>query len=593
MHFLPFFKKGEKSMAFDGIVISDIVSELRHTILGGRIYKIYQPEQDELNIVIKSQKENYRLLLSADASLPLVYLMSHAKENPMAAPNFCMLLRKYIGNGRLIDIRQPGFERIVEFTIEHLDEMGDLCRKKLIIEIMGKHSNIIFTDDAGMIIDSIKHISHFVSSVREVLPGRRYVYPPSGDKKNPLLLDASMFAEAICKPLPLARAVYGSITGFSPLMANELAYRAGVDAGLPANALTAVQLDCLYGVFDKMMQDIRGEIYCPQIVFQGNIPIEFSSVPLTMYQDMTIEKRQTISAVLEEYYYKKSLITRIRQKSSDLRKIVSTAIERTAKKYDLQKKQLQDTESREQYRIYGELINTYGYDVRQGADSFCAWNYYTNAETEIPLEPSIPVMENAKRYFAKYNKLKRTYEALSKLTVETEEELEYLQSVSVFLDMTTDEETLAQVKEELIKSGYIKSRLHGQNTKKTAKSKPLHYISSDGFHMYVGKNNLQNDELTFQFANGGDMWFHAKKMPGSHVIVRLNGAEELPDTTYEEAARLAAYYSSGRTSPKVEIDYTERKNLKKPPAARPGFVIYHTNYSMIARPEIDGILKQP
>jgi predicted ribosome quality control (RQC) complex YloA/Tae2 family protein len=282
----------------------------------------------------------------------------------------------------------------------------------------------------------------------------------------------------------------------------------------------------------------------------------------------------------------------MRQKSADLRKIVSTCIERTSKKYDLQLKQLKDTEDRDKYKVYGELINTYGYSVEPGAKSFTALNYYTNEEIEIPLDSTISVLDNSKKYFARYNKLKRTYEALEKLTVETKEELEYLQSVQTFLDMTMDENALLQLKEELTMCGYIKGRYGKKGDKKTVKSKPYHYISSDGFHMYVGKNNIQNDELTFKFANGGDMWFHAKKMPGSHVIVRLEGAEELPDRTYEEAARLAAYYSSGRDNPKVEIDYTERRNLKKPAGAKPGYVIYHTNYSMVAEPSILGISEE-
>lgn len=573
-------------MAFDGIVISNVVTDLREKLIGGRIYKIYQPENDELNIIIKNQKENYRLLLSADASLPLIYLMQLSKENPMAAPNFCMLLRKYIGNGRILDINQPNFERIVEFTIEHLNEMGDLCQKKLVIELMGKHSNIIFLDEQGMIIDSIKHISHMVSSVREVLPGRQYVYPPSGEKKNPLCIDKEGFMEAISKPLSLTKSIYTSVTGFSPLVANEIIYRAGLDSSLPASALDRSQLTCLYQEFEKLIETIRSADYHPQIVYDGHTPIEFASIDLTMYGDKTIERKENISKLLDEYYYKKSVVTRIRQKSADLRRIVATAIERTSKKYDLQQKQLQDTVSRETYKIYGELINTYGYGVSQGEKSFRAFNYYTNEEIEIPLDPNISVMENAKKYFAKYNKLKRTYEALSSLVVETKEELEYLNSVAAFLDMTLDENSLSQLKEELIQSGYIKRKSHKKGDKWSVKSKPFHYISSDGFHMYVGKNNLQNDELTFKFANGGDLWFHAKQMPGSHVIVRMEGAETLPDATYEEAARLAAYYSSGRTSPKVEIDYTERRNLKKPAGAKPGFVIYHTNYSMMAEPDI-------
>lgn len=576
-------------MAFDGVVISNIVYDLKEKLTGGRIYKIYQPENDELNIVIKNNKDSYRLMLSADASLPLIYILGLSKENPMSAPNFCMLLRKHIGNGRIIDVMQPGFERIVEFTIEHLDEMGDVCRNKLIIEIMGKHSNIIFTDHKGMIIDSIKHVSHLVSSVREVLPGRRYEYPPDGGKINPMELDRGLFDSTVMtKTADACKAIYTSLTGFSPVVANEICYRADIDPRTSVAEL-GEGADRLYKCTMDIVDQIKRRDYDPVIVFDGYKPVEFSSVMLTMYSDKQIEHRNSISELLDEYYYRKALVTRMRQKSTDLRRIVQTAIERTSRKYDLQMKQLKDTENREKYKVYGELINTYGYSVKQGEKSFKALNYYTNEEIIIPLDSQIPVMDNAKRYFAKYNKQKRTCEALTKLTVETREELEHLQSVQAFLDMAVDEAALAEVKEELTMCGYIRGHYGSKNNKKKVKSKPYHYVSSDGFHMYVGKNNLQNDELTFKFANGKDMWFHAKKMPGSHVIVKLMEADELPDQTYEEAARLAAYYSSGRTNPKVEIDYTERKNLKKPAGAKPGFVIYHTNYSMVAEPDISGI----
>ena len=580
-------------MAFDGIVISNVVSDLKKKLIDGRIYKIYQPEKDELNIVIKNNRDSYRLLLSADASLPLIYLMQLSKENPMTAPNFCMLLRKHINNGRIVDICQPNFERIVEITIEHLNELGDLCRKKLIIEIMGKHSNIIFADESGMIIDSIKHISHMVSSVREVLPGRQYAYPPSGDKISPFLVDREYFDSVIMtKPCNVTKALYTSIVGFSPLAAGELAYRAGIDGAVSVDAVDGVSRDNLYQSLVCLIEDIKNERYTPLIVFDGYTPIEFSSVKLTMYQDKELRFKEDISSVLDEYFYKRSAVTRIRQKSADLRKIVATAIERTSKKYDLQIKQLDDTKDREKYRVYGELINTYGYRVKQGEKSFQALNYYTNEEITIPLDPVIPVMDNAKKYFERYNKQKRTYEALSKLTVETAEELLHLKSIQTFLDMSIDENSLSQVKEELIMCGYIKGKYGKKGERKKLRDKPLHYISSDGYHMYVGKNNLQNDELTFKFANGGDLWFHAKKMPGSHVIVKRMGDEELPDSTYEEAGRLAAYYSSGRTNPKVEIDYTERRNLKKPAAAKPGFAIYHTNYSMVAEPDIRDIKEE-
>lgn len=593
-------------MALDGVVISSLVSELKNRLIGGRIYKIYQPEQDEICIIIKNKTEEgnttNRLIISASASLPLMYLTEQTKENPVVAPNFCMLLRKHIGNGRILDITQPDFERIVEFTIEHLDEMGDLCTKKLIVEIMGKHSNIIFTDSKGMIIDSIKHISYQVSSVREVLPGRIYEYPPNKDKANPLLVDESFFMDNIMsKPEPVSKALYTSLTGISPVVANEMAVRCGIDGGVSATSLSAEEKEGLFGTFLAMMEAVREENYTPNIAYNGYEPKEFSAVLLTLYgekiHDVAMPQKdvsglkvfESISQVIEEYYSKKSVVTRIKQRSTDLRKIVSNAIERTSKKYDLQLAQLKDTEKRDKYKVYGELLTAYGYSANQGDAELVCENYYTGKEIAIPLDRDISPMDNAKKYFARYNKLKRTYEALIELTEESRDELDYLLSVQTSLNIASSDSDLEQIKTELIESGYIRGRIDKNKNKKAGKSKPLHYISSDGFHMYVGKNNYQNEEITFKLAGGNDMWFHAKQMPGSHVIVKTDGAVELPDRTYEEAARLAAFYSSGNTNPKVDVDYTARKNLKKPPKAKPGYVIYHTNYSMTIEPDIHGI----
>lgn len=593
-------------MALDGIAISGIVSELRTKLTGGRIYKIYQPESDEICLVIKNRTTGgggtERLVLSADASLPLMYVTERIKENPAIAPGFCMLLRKHIGNGRITGIAQPGFERIVEFTIEHLDEMGDLCTKRLIVELMGKHSNIIFADADGVIIDSIKHISHQISSVREVLPGRRYVFPPSQDKQNPMEIDVNFFMNhVLMRPVSVSKAIYTSLTGISPVMANELAYRAGVDAGMSTASLSMADRERLYQAFDRMRRDILDENYAPCIAYEGYKPKEFGAVQLSMYgqpgdsahlPDGTfcgLKLFSSMSAVIEEYYSGKSVATRMKQRSADLRKIVANAIERTAKKYDLQLAQLKDTEKRDRYRVYGELITAYGYTAQPGARELTCENYYDGQEITIPLDPELSAMENGKRYFAKYNKLKRTYEALSGLAVSSKEELDYLLSVQTSLEFAKVENDLTQIKEELVQSGYIRKHSGRDKGKRQEKGKPLHYVSSDGYDIYVGKNNYQNEELTFKTAVGTDMWFHAKQMPGSHVIVRTEGAQELPDSTYEEAARLAAYYSSGKDAPKVEIDYTLRKNLKKPPKAKPGFVIYHTNYSMTIEPDIHGI----
>lgn len=576
-------------MAFDGTVIANIVYDMHRLLTGGRIYKIYQPEADELLLVIKNQKETYRLLLSASASLPLVYFTSENKQNPLTAPNFCMLLRKHISNGRILSVVQPGMERILEISIEHLNELGDLCQKKLVIEIMGKHSNIIFLDDTSMIIDSIKHISSQVSSVREVLPGRTYTMPPSKGKIalaeiTPAWMTETFFSRANS----LQKAIYSSLSGISPMMANEICFRANLDGSASTASLSSAQQTALYGELIRLKTQLEQKEFSPCIVYQGNTPQEFSALPLSMYTDMEIREFPSISEVLETYYAEKEVVTRIRQKSTDLRKIVSNAIERTAKKYDLQRKQLKDTEKKEKYKVYGELLHTYGYDVKPGQKELTCVNYYDNQEITIPLDGQLNAMDNAKKYFDRYGKLKRTYEALHALVEETHAELLHLESISNALEIARDESDLAMIKEELMEYHYVKR--HGQNKKKSrSKSKPFHYISSDGFHMYVGKNNFQNEELTFKFANGKDMWFHAKKMAGSHVIVKLETAEDLPDRTYEEAARLAAYYSKGKNAPKVEVDYTRRRNLKKPPQAKPGFVIYHTNYSMNIEPDICGI----
>ena len=574
-------------MAFDGITISNIVKELNDTILNGRIAKIAQPENDELLLTIKPAKGQVRLVISASASLPLIYLSKDNKPSPMTAPNFCMLLRKHIANGRIVGISQPSLERIIRFEIEHLDELGDLCRKSLIVEIMGKHSNIIFCNEKGMIIDSIKHVSAQMSSVREVLPGREYFIPDTMKKENPLDIPEENFTqELLSKPMPVGKAIYNSFTGISPVVAEEICHLAGIDSSIPASEMSADLLSHLYRQFTYFMEQVTERKFSPAIYYEGNEPKEFSSLPLTHFSNYQVKSFDSISEVIRTYYSSRDLITRIRQKSSDLRRVVQTALERNRKKYDLQLKQLRDTENRDKYKVYGELIHTYGYNLEDDAKELEALNYYTNEMIKIPLDPQKTPQENAKKYFDRYNKQKRTFEALSELIKETKDEIDYLESVSKSLDIARSEDDLIQIKEELIESGFIRRKQSSKKVKIT--SKPFHYISSDGFHMYVGKNNLQNEELTFHFANGGDWWFHAKKAPGSHVIVKTNG-EELPDRTFEEAARLAAHYSKNSGAEKVEVDYVEKKQVKKPNGSKPGFVVYYTNYSMMIDSDISGI----
>ena len=580
-------------MAFDGITIAAVAKELRSTLMGGRIYKIAQPEADELLLTIKTAEGGQkRLLLSASASLPLIYLTENNKPSPMTAPGFCMLLRKHPQNGRITDVTQPGLERIVHIHVEHLNEMGDLCSKQLIIEIMGKHSNIIFINDENMIIDSIKHISGMVSSVREVLPGRTYFIPETQNKQNPLDVSDDSFKESMtaCN-MPIFKALYGHYTGISPVIAQEICHRADIDGDLSTAFFTESEegpaaLTKLCDTFNSMISDIKRGNFSPVIVYENDAPAEFSALSLTMYPSENTVSYDSVSELLENYYAEKNTVTRIRQKSADLRRIVQTALERNIKKYDLQVKQMQDTEKKDKYKVYGELLNTYGYGIEPGSKSMEALNYYTNEMITIPLDPQLTPSENAKKYFDKYGKLKRTYEALSSLTLEVKEEIEHLESIQTALDIALLEEDLVQIKEELIESGYIRRKGAAKKVKFT--SKPFHYISSDGYHIYVGKNNYQNEELTFKFASGNDWWFHAKGIPGSHVIVKTDG-NELPDNTFEEAARLAAYYSKGKGQDKVEIDYIQKKHVKKPSGGKPGFVVYYTNYSMMIDSDISGI----
>lgn len=574
-------------MALDGIVICAMTKELDTLLTGGRISKIAQPETDELMLTIKNERKQYRLLISAGASLPLIYLTETNKPSPMTAPNFCMLLRKHISGGKLLRIWQPGLERIINFEIEHLNELGDLCRKTLIVEIMGKHSNIIFCREDGMIIDSIKHISSQVSSVREVLPGRSYFIPETQNKLDPLTVSQQDFISTVfSKPMPLAKAVYTSLTGISPLIAEELCHRAALESSRSANSFSENEKLHLFRQFTFLSEDVQNGTFSPNIVSEEGSPLDFSVLPLTQYEDMEVQNFDTASGMLETYYAMKNTITRIRQKSADLRRIVQTALDRNLKKYDLQFKQLKDTDKRDKYRVYGELINTYGYDLEEGAKKLTALNYYTNEEITIPLDETKSPQENAQKYFDKYNKLKRTYEALTDLIRETKEEIEHLESISTSLDIALSEDDLTEIKEELTQYGYIRRHNTGKRMKIT--SHPFHYVSSDGYDIYVGKNNFQNEELTFKTAAGNDWWFHSKGCPGSHVIVKANN-EELPDSTFEEAARLAAYYSKKRGSDKIEIDYIQKKYVKKVAGAKPGFVIYHTNYSMVIDSNISGI----
>lgn len=579
-------------MAFDGFTMAALTKELSEHLTGGRLQKIAQPEPDELLLTIKNNRKNFRLVLSASPSLPLIYLTEQPKTSPLTAPNFCMLLRKHLNGAKIIQISQIGLERVLKIEMENLNELGDLVSKTLIIEIMGKHSNIIFLDEIGKIIDSIKHISSLVSSVREVLPGRDYFIPNTKDKHNPYDITTDEWIQnVVSQPVSVAKGLCNYFTGFSFTMAQEIAYRSGIDGDAPFASLNGNQRSLLFTHLRELISQAREGIFSPEIVFNEKEPVEFAAFPISMYESMEHRNFDSMSQTVETFYGEKEVIQRIRQKSMDIRKNISTLLERNRKKLSIQYKQLKDTEKRDRYKVYGELINTYGYQLTPEDKKLNCMNFYDNKEISIPVDCTLTPAENANKYFNRYNKLKRTFEAVTVQCKETEELIEHLETILTSLDIARQEEDLLLIKQELIDSGYMKSRgrtNRKKNEKAVPKSKPLHYISSDGYDIYVGKNNYQNDSLTFKTATGNDWWFHAKQAPGSHVIIKCNN-EEPPISTFEQAASLAAYYSKNKNADKVEIDYTQKKNVKKPNGSKPGFVVYYTNYSMVASPDISDI----
>lgn len=578
-------------MSFNGITIHALCNELNRELSNTHISKIAQPEKNELIITIKEKRSTKRLLISANASLPLIYLTDNNKVSPATAPNFCMLLRKHINNGFIKSIEQVGFERVIKMTIEHRDEMGDLAEKYLYIEIMGKHSNIIFTNSENMILDSIKHISAAVSSVREVLPGKEYFVPTQEGKVNPLEVSNEEFKELITsKGTSLSKAIMSSFVGFSSVSAIELTERANLDADQSTQSLSEEDIDKLASEFEKLKLDIIEDRITPNIIYDKNSdkPIEFSVFNLKSYESEKASPFNTISEMLETFYYARDIYANMHQRSTDLKKIITNLLSRNQKKLALQNKQLDDTKKKDLMRKRGELIRAYLYMIEDGLDKVTLNDYETGEDITIPLDPTKSPIDNANKYFEKYQKQKRTEIEVSSQIELTKQSLEHLESIKTALDLSETTDDLDSISREMEEYGFIHK--HSSKSKKNAKEKPLHFKTKDGFHIYVGKNNYQNDYITFHLASPEDWWFHAKQITGSHVLVQTKG-KELPDDVYEIASSLAGYYSSGREQNKIEIDYLQKKNVKKPNGSAPGFVIYYTNYSMVVKPEVRDVEK--
>lgn len=570
-------------MSFDGTTVFALICELK-CLEGGRVNKIIQPEKDEIDLIIKTQSGEKRLLLSANPSLPLAYIATNPKITaPLNAPTFCMLLRKHLSSSKILKISGSGFERIINIDFEHYDEMGDLCIKRIVLELMGKYSNIIFTDKSGRILDSIKHVNALMSSVREVLPGLSYIAPSLGNKIS-LLRDGTLISrEEICNVLktfnmPVFKAIYSAFIGMSSSFSAHVTAVSGIDGDMYANSFSDDILLHLSGIIRNTLDGIVNGNFTPSIEYESDMPKDFSVFSLSG------EKCESVSDMIETFYEKRSKKIRINEKSMQLKSIVNMLLERNYKKYELQSSQLKDTDKKEKFMLYGELLKAYAFSLPSGEEKAVVLNYYTNEEITIPLDINLSAMENSQKYYAKYSKLKRTQEALTVQLEKTNHEIMHLESIKTAIEIAQTSDDLLQIKEEMIEYSYMKPAFSKGKKQVKSKSVPMRFTSSDGFEILVGKNNIQNEEITFKIASGNDIWFHAKNMPGSHVILKTGGLSlmDIPDRTIEEAACLAAHFCKGSDQEKVEVDYVERKQVKKVAGAPIGFVIYHTNYSLIA-----------
>ncbi len=580
-------------MSFDGIVMSSLVYELSSLLTNGRIDKVHQPENDEILLSIRNESKNYKLLISASSSNPRVYITKETKTNPMAPPMFCMLLRKHVQSGKIVDIYQYSLDRVLCIDIQSLDELGVLSIKTLIIEIMGKHSNIILIDKkTNKIIDSAKRVPISISSVRQILPGLAYNSPPAQGKLFPINQskeDFISFIDKCEKRLPIYKALYGNIIGLSPLLAREICFRASLDEDLIVGQLEQTSIDNLYIAFKEFYDNINNKVFSPTMIMSEDKSeiIAFSAIELLQYGKLPKEHYSSTNELLEDFYVTRDKVDRIKHKSVDLRKSISVKLDRTLNKFAKQKEELIEAEGREIYKIYGDLLTANIHRIEKKQTSVVLENYYKEdlEKVKIALDPRLSPIQNAQKYYKKYNKLKNAYHLVSEQIIKTQEEIDYLENILISLENCTEIRELEEIREELVNEGYVKrSSLNAKRKEKEVSSSPHHFISSDGYDIYVGKNNKQNDYLTLKLSSKDDIWMHTKNIPGSHIIIKSKGSQ-IPEATILEAAILAAYHSKAKLSSNVPVDYTERKNVKKPSGAKPGMVIYDYYNTVYVTPE--------
>lgn len=575
-------------MAFDAGMLAAVLHEISSVSLGAKVEKVFQPTSDEVDLILKNGGETHRLVVNIGSNAPRISLSTLQKENPLTPPTFCMLLRKHLVGAKLVKIEQAGFERVAFLVFSAFDEMGYPTEKRLVAEIMGKHSNLVLCDQSEKILAAAKTVDFSVSRLRQILPGMKYELPPAQKKCDPRKEEKEKFIHKFTntdRDTLAEKFITSNYIGTAAQVAREIVYMASGDA---STCIGAIDPNAFFEAFSKQMRILENAEFSPHIVYdKDNVPRDFFYSAVHYLGDADVRKKASFCELFDEYYAERDRVEKIRQRASDLFHILTNATARITRKLEVQREELALAERGAEFKRRGDLITANIYLLKRGDRLLTAIDYSLDEpkEVTIELDSRLSPSQNAQRMYKLYSKAKKARDILHSQIISGEEELRYLETVQSFLEKSETEEDLSELREELYKAGYA-SRMKNYTPQKKHRIKPLTAKTTNGYRLLCGKNNLQNDELTFRIAEKGDIWFHTKNIPGSHVIL-LCGGDEPPAVDYTEAAEFAAYHSKARENGNapVAVDYTRVKNLKKPPSAKPGFVIYHTNYTAYVTPK--------
>ena len=577
-------------MALDGSFLKQLKHELEEQILDAKVDKVHQISREELILILRSRNGNCKLYISAGADSPRIHLTTTSFENPKTPPMFCMLMRKHLIGARIIGLEQVGLDRILKIIFETRNEMGDIVQISGIIEIMGRHSNFIVVDQDGRIIDSMKRVDDTMSSVRPVLPGMRYVLPPAQDKLLPTETSAETMVDTILhgKDVPLSKAILNAVQGVSPLVCREIANYVFFGDDNVISAMSSDHIDRLRFYLGRVKDMVVNHIGTPTAIINAKgKPQDFSFLDIHQYgPSMVTRQYETYSQLLDQFYTQRDHVQRMKHRSADLLKFLANTSDRIARKVNLQKQELEESAQREQWKMYGDILSANLWSIQKGDKEATLQNFYEEGMpmVTIPLDVRKTPSQNAQKYYAEYRKADTAEKKLLELIEQGEQEYLYIDSVFDALTRAATIDELAGIRSELESQGYLRA----QNRKgmKPQKLNPKKYVSDDGFTILVGRNNIQNDQLTLKESKGRDMWFHTKNIPGSHCIVISEG-QEIPDSTLTQAAILAATNSRAVESSQVPVDYTQIKHIKKPKGGKPGMVIYHVYNTAYVTPDLE------